>query len=163
VFLPAGDRALEALAIARVHPDELLARIIALLGGEWAIYALERVPEDIRARFAECIAFARDSASALIANVLSPPPWNNRDLLLLCKDLATALNAISCAISAKIKRRKPRLDRDIARAEKASGKVVTSITLPDGTRLGFGEPEKSQDNPLDQWLAKKHARAPQGH
>jgi hypothetical protein len=49
------------------------------------------------------------------------------------------------------RRRKPRLDRMIAQAEKASGKSITSITTPDGITLTFGEPAPAaSDNP---WLA----------
>jgi len=60
------------------------------------------------------------------------------------------------------RQRQPSITTLIKRFGK-TGKAVTSITLPDGTKLTFGEPEKSQDNPLDQWLAKKHARAPERH
>jgi len=51
----------------------------------------------------------------------------------------------------KPRQRKPRLDRTIAQAEKATGKAVTAITLPDGTKLDLGgEPDKTtSDNPWD--------------
>ena len=49
------------------------------------------------------------------------------------------------------RQRKPRLDRLIAQAEKASGKTISSITMPDGTTVSFGEPEPTAaTNP---WLA----------
>lgn len=48
------------------------------------------------------------------------------------------------------RQRKPRLDKAIAAAERA-GKVVTSITTPDGTTLRFDEPAPTEAaNP---WLA----------
>jgi hypothetical protein len=46
--------------------------------------------------------------------------------------------------------RKPSIKRMVANAEK-TGKTVTSITLPDGTVLHFGEPKPTEaSNP---WLA----------
>jgi hypothetical protein len=53
--------------------------------------------------------------------------------------------------AARRRQRKPRLDRQIAAAEKA-GKTVTSITTADGVTLTFGrsEPGKTtSDNPWD--------------
>jgi hypothetical protein len=49
---------------------------------------------------------------------------------------------------------KPRgssLKRQIAAAEKVTGKPVTSVTLPDGTTIYFGEtrPTDASDNPWD--------------
>ena len=47
-------------------------------------------------------------------------------------------------------RRRPRVDRLIAQAEK-TGKNVVSITTPDGVTLTFGEPKPTEaSNP---WLA----------
>jgi len=46
--------------------------------------------------------------------------------------------------------RRPSIGKMIARAEKATGKPVTSITLPDGTKLDFGKPASEPDNP---WFA----------
>src|SRR6516165_8612582 len=91
-IIVALDEATGSLALARFLPSE------AQSGAECALQTLEGLPEDIRARFAGCISFARDTAAAIIADSESPPPWNNDDLLLLCNDLATALNAISAAI-----------------------------------------------------------------
>jgi hypothetical protein len=55
--------------------------------------------------------------------------------------------------------RKPGLDRliaQIAQAEKKTGKIVSCITMPDGTTLNFGEPEPSAaTNP---WLADLEKR-----
>jgi hypothetical protein len=47
------------------------------------------------------------------------------------------------------RRRKPNIATLVKRAEK-SGKVVTSITTPDGTTIHFGEPEASEAN--NPWL-----------
>jgi hypothetical protein len=49
------------------------------------------------------------------------------------------------------KPRKPSLRRQIAAAEKATGKSVTSVTLPDGTKLGLDEPQPTNKsgNPWD--------------
>jgi hypothetical protein len=51
----------------------------------------------------------------------------------------------------------------VKQAEKATGKPVTAITLPDGTKLDFEREQPSQGNEVDQWIARKHARAPEGH
>ena len=46
------------------------------------------------------------------------------------------------------KPRKPSITKVIAQAEKATGKPVTAITLPDGTKLDFGKPESAAaENP----------------
>ena len=51
----------------------------------------------------------------------------------------------------RVGRRKPSMRTLIERAEKATGKPVTSITMPDGTKLEFGKAESAgPDNP---WLA----------
>jgi len=50
------------------------------------------------------------------------------------------------------KPRKPSLKRQIAAAEKATGKPVTSITLADGTKLEFGQGESTE--PGNPWLAE---------
>ena len=58
----------------------------------------------------------------------------------------------------KRKPRKPSIDRLIKQAEKA-GKPVISVTLPDGTKLHFGEFEAGEaTNP---WLAKLEKAAMQ--
>jgi len=65
------------------------------------------------------------------------------------------------------KPRQPNIRKLVKQAEK-TGKTVTSITTPDGTRLDFGTPagqgELQQDNNIevDQWMAK-HACAPERH
>jgi hypothetical protein len=46
--------------------------------------------------------------------------------------------------------RRPSIGRMIAQAEKATGKPVTSITLPDGTKLDFSEADRV--NPWDRVL-----------
>jgi hypothetical protein len=60
------------------------------------------------------------------------------------------------------RKRKPSLARTIKQAEKAAGKPVTSVTLPDGTKLVFGEPEPTEEtNPLaldadvESWLSRQ--------
>jgi hypothetical protein len=59
-------------------------------------------------------------------------------------------------------KRKPSLSRTIKQAEKAAGKPLTSVTLPDGTKLVFGEPEPTEEtNPLaldadvESWLSRQ--------
>jgi hypothetical protein len=48
-----------------------------------------------------------------------------------------------------------------AKAAKKTGEPLTSVTLPDGTRLDFTKTEQ-QGNAVDQWFAK-HADKTQGH
>jgi hypothetical protein len=49
--------------------------------------------------------------------------------------------------------RRPSIGKMIARAEKATGKPVTSITLPDGTKLDFSEADRATNfNPWDRVL-----------
>ena len=50
--------------------------------------------------------------------------------------------------------RKPRLATLVKRAEK-TGKTVTSITLPDGTTINFGEPHADTVTPLEQWRKRR--------
>ena len=50
--------------------------------------------------------------------------------------------------------RKPSIRTLVKQAEQATGKAVTAITLPDGTKLDFGEPDSKQGNELDEWIAK---------
>jgi hypothetical protein len=53
------------------------------------------------------------------------------------------------ALARQRKPRKPSISKMIERAEKA-GKPVTSVTMPDGTKLSFAEPTPADaDNP---WL-----------
>ena len=46
--------------------------------------------------------------------------------------------------------RRPSVGKMIAQAGKATGKPITSVTLPDGTKLDFGKPASEPDNP---WFA----------
>ena len=55
---------------------------------------------------------------------------------------------VDCAVLKR--QRKPRLDASIKAAEKAKGKPVTSVILPDGTTLRFGEAQTEQTN-NDAW------------
>jgi hypothetical protein len=55
--------------------------------------------------------------------------------------------------------RKPSLKRAVKAAEKATGKPVTSVTLPDGTKLGLGEGAPTDaPNP---WLLDREGKARQ--
>jgi hypothetical protein len=47
--------------------------------------------------------------------------------------------------------RRPSIGKMIAQAEKATGKPITSVTLPDGTKLDFGKHESAE--PENPWLA----------
>jgi hypothetical protein len=58
--------------------------------------------------------------------------------------------------------RKPRLRTLVKQAEAATGKPVTAITLPDGTRIDFTKAEQQQGNEVDEWIAK-HADKTQRH
>jgi hypothetical protein len=58
--------------------------------------------------------------------------------------------------------RKPSIRTLVKQAEKATGKAVTAITLPDGTKLDFEREQSSQGNEVDQWIAK-HACALEGN
>jgi len=61
------------------------------------------------------------------------------------------------------KPRKPNLRTLVTQAEQATGKAVTAITLPDGTKLELGTIDSpKQGNQVDEWMAK-HARAPERH
>jgi len=157
------DEATGSLAAARFLPSE------AQEGAEWAIYALERLPEEIRDRFAGCIGCARATASAIVADSLSPPPWNNRKMLLRCEELAGALNTICDQIRPAAaqpmpprsrrqqKPRNPSIATLIKRAEK-TGKAVTSITTPDGHTIHFDETKPTDANnpwPLDEFRTKE--------
>jgi hypothetical protein len=53
------------------------------------------------------------------------------------------------ACSKTTRRRRPKIDTLLAEAAKG-GKTVTSITLPDGTKLTFGEGEPVESN--NPWL-----------
>ena len=57
---------------------------------------------------------------------------------------------------------RPSIRAMVKQAEKATGKPVTAITLPDGTKLDFEREQPSQGNELDQWIAK-HADKTQRH
>ena len=54
--------------------------------------------------------------------------------------------------------RKPSIRTFVQRAEKATGKPVTAITMPDGTKLDFSQPESvAPENPwpLDEFRTKE--------
>jgi hypothetical protein len=56
------------------------------------------------------------------------------------------------------KPRAPSISKMIERAEKATGKAVTAITLPDGTKLDFGKPAPTEPEnpwPLDEFRTKE--------
>jgi hypothetical protein len=62
---------------------------------------------------------------------------------------------------------KPRLATQVARAEKAVGKPVTSITTPDGTTIRFDEPsgdsaaDTTDANPWDEvWIDAANQKRP---
>jgi hypothetical protein len=59
------------------------------------------------------------------------------------------------------KPRKPSIRTLVTQAEKATGKAVTAITMPDGAKLDFTKAEQ-QGNEVDQWIAK-HADKTQRH
>jgi hypothetical protein len=130
-------------------------------GAEWAIYALERLPEDVRPRFAGCIAFARGTASKIVADSASALPWNNGELQLRCEELAQALNFIYQKIPPprhrQHKPRKPSIAELLKEAEEAekTGKIVTSITTPDGTKYTFGEARADAVTPLEEWRKRR--------
>jgi hypothetical protein len=54
------------------------------------------------------------------------------------------------------KPRKPSISRTIVEAEKATGKAVTAVTMPDGTKLDFGKaPNAAADDEVENWLSKQ--------
>jgi hypothetical protein len=54
------------------------------------------------------------------------------------------------------KPRKPSIRKLIAEAEKATGKMVWAITMPDGTRLDFRKvPNATVDDEVETWLSKQ--------
>jgi hypothetical protein len=56
------------------------------------------------------------------------------------------------------KPRRPSISKMIAQAEKATGKPVTAITMPDGTKLDFSKPESVEPEnpwPLDEFRTKE--------
>ena len=54
------------------------------------------------------------------------------------------------------KPRKPSIRTIIVQAEKATGKAVTAVTLPDGTRLDFNKPTNATaDDEVESWLSKQ--------
>lgn len=75
--------------------------------------------------------------------ILADAPRLAREHFLAATRAALRLN------DAKPVRRQPSLATQIRRAEK-SGREVTSVTLPDGTRLNFGDGEPSEAN--NPWL-----------
>ena len=59
------------------------------------------------------------------------------------------------------KPRKPSIRTLVKQAEQATGKAVTSITTPDGTKLDFGKPEPAEMKnpwPLDEFRTKEAKR-----
>jgi hypothetical protein len=59
------------------------------------------------------------------------------------------------------KPRRPSIRTLIKQAEKATGKPVTSITSPDGTKLDFGKPpDATSDDEAENWF-RKHQK--KGH
>jgi predicted transcriptional regulator len=93
-------------------------------------------------------------------------PWSP-ELHRRCDRLADALDTVCAAFrpataqpippQSPRRQRKPSLAALKRRAEKA-GLQMTSVTMPDGTIIHFGEGEQQQGNELDEWIAK-HARA----
>jgi hypothetical protein len=63
---------------------------------------------------------------------------------------------IDCA--AKLKHKRKRLDAVIKAAEKGKGKAVTSVTLPDGTTLRFGEAQTEPKSETDRELEEFNGR-----
>jgi hypothetical protein len=52
--------------------------------------------------------------------------------------------------------RKPSITKVIEQAEKATGKAVTAVTMPDGTRLDFSKaPNATADDEVENWLSKQ--------
>ena len=84
-----------------------------------------------------------DLSSQLQRKLRQPPPDEPK----------TAAQADSLSVVGHRQRvpRRPSIGKMIAQAEKATSKPVTSITLPDGTKLDFGGPAPAEtENP---WLA----------
>ena len=66
--------------------------------------------------------------------------------------------ALQAAKGKPRKPRKPSIKALVKQAEQATGKAVTSITTPDGTKLDFGKPEPAAPDhpwPLDEFQRKE--------
>jgi hypothetical protein len=123
----------DCLAAARFCSSE------AELAREYADAALADLPADLAATIDQALADGDWGALDQIANAFEPPVVRRR------------------------KPRKPRRATLVKRAEKAVGKPVTSVTMPDGMTINFGETTKSEsENAFDQWAAK-HARSTERH
>jgi len=64
-------------------------------------------------------------------------------------------------MSSRPRQRKPSIRALVKQAEQATGKAVTAITLPDGTKLDFSKPDSVEpDNswPLDEFRTKETKR-----
>jgi hypothetical protein len=54
------------------------------------------------------------------------------------------------------RKRRPSISKMIAQAEKATGKPVTSITMPDGTKFDFSKAtDATADDEVENWLRKQ--------
>jgi hypothetical protein len=87
-----------------------------------------------------------------IAKLFGPHPVLAGDLDLIEREAVQRVEeaCTSKLLSKPARKRKPSLSRMIKQAAKAAGKPVTAVTLPDGTKLAFGEPEPTEEtNP---WL-----------
>ena len=62
--------------------------------------------------------------------------------------------AIAGPAEATRKPRRPSIRKLIENAEKA-GKPVTSVTLPDGTKLDFSKADATADDEVENWLSKQ--------
>jgi hypothetical protein len=61
-------------------------------------------------------------------------------------------------MSSPPRQRKPSIRALVKQAEQATGKAVTAITLPDGTKLDFSKPEPAAPDhpwPLDEFQRKE--------
>jgi hypothetical protein len=105
--------------------------------------------ELLRLNSAGVIGDARDQAAAAAAE--AAPKYSSPG------DLAMAVKKSRPGHG----QRRPSIAKMIKQAEKC-GREVTSVTLPDGTKLDFSKPESTTSNDLDNWLAK-HARATERH
>ena len=82
-----------------------------------------------------------DLSSQLQRKLRQPPPDEPKT--------AAQADPLSTGHRRRVPRR-PSVGKMIAQAEKATGKPITSVTLPDGTKLDFGKPASEPDNP---WFA----------
>jgi hypothetical protein len=67
-----------------------------------------------------------------------------------------ALQAAKGKLPKPRKPRKPSITKVIEQAEKVTGKPVTAVTMPDGTRLDFSKaPNATADDEVENWLGKQ--------